>query len=49
MKLEIILVIAVAVALGRFISVRYFAPTPKEEVIKRTTTGDPVRDFMDNF
>ena len=48
-RLATIIVIAVAVFIGQFIYNRVLIPTPKEEVVKRTTSGDSVHDFLDNY
>lgn len=44
-----IITIAVAVFLGQFLYKRFFLPTPKEEVVNRTFTGDPVIDKMNEL
>lgn len=47
--IRIVIVIAVAVVIGQLLSRRFLQPTPKEEVVQRTTSGNPVNDFLDSY
>jgi hypothetical protein len=47
--LKAILVIAIAVFVGKLIANQIMKPKPAEAVKQAISSGDPVRDFLDNF
>jgi hypothetical protein len=47
--LQTILVIAIAVFVGKLLANQVLKKKPAEEVKVAVTSGDPVRDFLDNF
>lgn len=46
---QLVIVIAIAALVGQWISKTIFKTTPKEDIAVKTTSGDPVRDFLDQF
>lgn len=48
-QLQLIVLIAIAIIAGQWLSNRFLAPTPKEEVATRQSSGNSVQDFLDNY